>query len=138
MRLVFDRVPNAILVPQRAVTELLGKQFVTVVAANDKTEQRPVTLGDRVGRMWIVKSGLSPGERIVVEGLTKAPPGTTVAPTMITEAQLDNPPPPTIAAPPGASGWLRRGRRPPSLAEGRRRRVHAGSDCACRCQMTAA
>jgi membrane fusion protein (multidrug efflux system) len=103
VRLVFDRVPNAILVPQRAVTELLGKQFVTVVGANDKTEQRPVTLGDRVGRMWIVKSGLSPGERIVVEGLTKAPPGTTVAPTMITEAQLDNPPAPAIGAPPGAS-----------------------------------
>jgi membrane fusion protein (multidrug efflux system) len=46
------------------------------------------TLGDRVGPLWIVKSGLSPGERIVVEGMQKAPAGTRVAPTMITEAQL--------------------------------------------------
>jgi membrane fusion protein (multidrug efflux system) len=75
-------------VPQRAVTELLGKEFVTVIGADDKTEQRPVTLGDRVGPLWIVKSGLSPGERIVVEGMQKAPAGTRVAPTMITEAQL--------------------------------------------------
>lgn len=88
VRLVFDEVKNALLVPQRAVTELLGKSFVTVIGADDETEQRPVTLGDRVGALWIVKSGLSPGERIVVEGMQKAPPGTKVAPTMITEAQL--------------------------------------------------
>lgn len=94
VRLVYEQVPNAILVPQRAVTELLGRQFVTVIDASDKTKQRPVTLGDRVGDLWIVRAGLSAGERIVVDGLTKAPAGTTVAPTMITEAQLANPPPP--------------------------------------------
>jgi membrane fusion protein (multidrug efflux system) len=99
--LVDDHEPNAIHVPQRAVTELLGKQFVTVIGANDKAEQRAVTLGDRVGQMVIVKAGLSAGERIVVDGLTKAPPGTTVAPTMITEAQLDNPPPPQVGRAPG-------------------------------------
>jgi RND family efflux transporter MFP subunit len=94
VRIVYDEVPNALLVPQRAVTELLGKRFVTVVGPDNKAEQRPVTMGDRVGEMWIVKSGLKPGERVVVDGTQKAQQGATVAPTLITEAQLDNPPPP--------------------------------------------
>jgi RND family efflux transporter MFP subunit len=94
VRIVYDEVPNALLVPQRAVTELLGKRFLTVVGPDNKAEQRPVTMGDRVGEMWIVKSGLKPGERVVVDGTQKAQQGATVAPTLITEAQLDNPPPP--------------------------------------------
>lgn len=98
IKLVYDEIPNALLVPQRAVTELLGKQFLTVIGGDNKTQQRPVTLGDRVGELWIVKSGLEAGERIVVDGMQKAPPGTTVAPTMITEAELDNPPTPAMPA----------------------------------------
>jgi membrane fusion protein, multidrug efflux system len=82
-------VPNALLVPQRAVTELLGRDFVTVVGTDNKAEQRPVTLGDRVGNLVIVNAGLKPGERVVVEGVQKAAPGTTVSPTSITEAQLE-------------------------------------------------
>jgi membrane fusion protein (multidrug efflux system) len=102
LRLVYDEIPNALLVPQRAVTELLGKYFVTVLGPGNKAEQRPVTLGDRVGELWIVSSGLKPGERIIVEGTQKAPAGTTVVPTFITEAQLDKPPAP--AAPAKAPG----------------------------------
>jgi membrane fusion protein (multidrug efflux system) len=100
VRTVYEEVPNALLVPQRAVIELLGRTFVMVVGPGDKTEQRPVALGDRTGEFWIVRSGLEPGERIVVDGLQKAPPGTRVMPTMITEAQLDNPP---SLAPPSAA-----------------------------------
>jgi membrane fusion protein (multidrug efflux system) len=94
LRLVYEEFPNALLVPQRAVTELLGKQFVTVIDAENKAEQRPLTLGDRAGALWIVRSGLKADERIIVDGAQKAPPGTVVAPTMITEAQLDKPPAP--------------------------------------------
>jgi membrane fusion protein (multidrug efflux system) len=100
VRTVYEEIPNALLVPQRAVIELLGKTFVMVIAPGDKTEQRPVELGDRTGEFWIVKAGLTPGERIVVDGLQKAPPGTRVIPTVITEAQLDHPPP---LAPPSAA-----------------------------------
>jgi membrane fusion protein (multidrug efflux system) len=96
VRLIYDEIPNALLVPQRAVTELLGKQFVTIIGADNKTEQRPVTLGDRIGEMWIVRSGLAPGERIVVDGTQKAPPGTVVAPTMMSEAELDRPSAPAV------------------------------------------
>jgi membrane fusion protein (multidrug efflux system) len=102
VRLVLDQVPNALLVPQRAVTELLSKQFVTLIGPDNKVEQRNVTLGERVGSLWIVKSGLKAGERIVVDGAQKASPGAAVAPTMITEAQLDNTPAPGSGALPAA------------------------------------
>jgi membrane fusion protein (multidrug efflux system) len=103
LRLVYDQVPNATLVPQRAVTELLGKQFVTVLDAANKAQQRPVTTGDRVGELWIVTSGLEADERIIVDGFQKAPDGTVVAPTLITEAQLANPPPPAATQAPAAA-----------------------------------
>lgn len=98
LRVVYEQVPDAILVPQRAVTELLGKQFVTVIDEANKAAQRPVSTGDRVGELWIVTSGLKPGERIIVDGFQKAPTGTTVAPTLITEAQLAATPAPTPPA----------------------------------------
>jgi membrane fusion protein (multidrug efflux system) len=99
LRVVYEQVPNAILVPQRAVTELLGKQFVSVLDDKNVAHQRPITTGDRVGELWIVTAGLKPNERIIVDGFQKAPDGTAVVPTMITEAQLDNTPPPSIASP---------------------------------------
>jgi membrane fusion protein (multidrug efflux system) len=93
-------VQNALLVSQRAISELLGRNFVIVVGADNKAEQRPVTLGDRVDNLVIVKSGLAAGERIVVEGVQKAAPGITVNPTMITEAQLRGQPGGGAATPP--------------------------------------
>jgi membrane fusion protein (multidrug efflux system) len=89
VRVALAEVPNALLIPQRSLTELLGRDFVTVLGADNTAEQRPVTLGDRVGNLVIVNSGLKPGERVVVEGVQKAAPGTTVSPLTITEAQLE-------------------------------------------------
>ena len=74
---------NAIVIPQRAVQELLGKSFVTVVAEGDKAEQRPVKMGPRIGANWVVEDGLKPGERVVIEGAMKARPGTPVKVTII-------------------------------------------------------
>ena len=74
---------NAIVIPQRAVQELLGKTFVTVVAEGDKAEQRPVKMGPRIGANWVVEDGLKPGERVVIEGAMKARPGTPVKVTII-------------------------------------------------------
>lgn len=71
---------NALLIPQKAVTELLGKRFATVVGAGDKAEQRPIRTGARLGELWLVEEGLQAGERVVVEGLQKARPGTVVKP----------------------------------------------------------
>lgn len=72
--------PGAILVPQRAVTELQGGRQVAVVGTDDKVSIRPVTVGDRVGENWIITEGLKPGERVVVEGLLKVRDGVAVRP----------------------------------------------------------
>jgi RND family efflux transporter MFP subunit len=70
--------PNALLVPQKAVTELQGIYQVAVVSADNKVNVRTVTMGERTGQMWIVEQGLKPGERVVVEGVQKAREGVTV------------------------------------------------------------
>jgi len=69
---------GALLVPQRAVIELQGSQQVVVVTRDDKASIRPVTVGDKVGNLWIVTEGLKPGERVVVDGLQKVRDGATV------------------------------------------------------------
>jgi RND family efflux transporter MFP subunit len=70
--------PKALLVPQKAVTELQGIYQVAVVGADNKVNVRTVTMGERTGQMWIVENGLKPGERVVVEGVQKARDGATV------------------------------------------------------------
>src|SRR5258708_425147 len=69
---------GALLVPQRAVIELQGSYQVAVVGGDNKVSIRPVTVGERVGKMWIVSEGLKPGERVVVEGLMKVRDGAPV------------------------------------------------------------
>jgi len=80
VRIVYEVAQDALLIPQKAVTELLGKQFVAVVGEGDKIEQRPITTGARIGELWLVRSGLKAGERIVVEGVQKALAGVVVKP----------------------------------------------------------
>ena len=80
VRIVYETAQNAILIPQKAVTEMLGKQFATVVGADDKVEQRPIRSGARIGDLWLIEDGLKAGERVVVEGLQKARPGSVVKP----------------------------------------------------------
>ena len=69
---------GALLVPQRAVTELQGSYQVFVVGADDKASVRPVTVGERVGTMWIIQTGLKAGENVIVEGLQKVRDGVPV------------------------------------------------------------
>lgn len=63
--------PDSILVPERSITELQGKNFVWVVGSDNKTTQRSVKVGESIGENVSVLEGLKPGERIVVEGLQK-------------------------------------------------------------------
>jgi RND family efflux transporter MFP subunit len=58
----------ALLVPQRAVTELQGSFQVRVVGSDDKVSTRTVKVGDRLGSRWIIDQGLEPDVRVVVEG----------------------------------------------------------------------
>ncbi|MDU2065396.1 MAG: efflux RND transporter periplasmic adaptor subunit [Sporomusaceae bacterium] len=69
---------GAILIPKRAIQQILGKNFVTVVVDGDKAENRPVTLGPVVGNFQIVDSGLNAQDIVVVEGANKTQPGATL------------------------------------------------------------
>ena len=69
---------NALLVPQRAVTQLQGGYQVAVVGNDNRIEIRSIKLGDHSGAMWIVEGGLKPGETVVVEGIQRVRPGVLV------------------------------------------------------------
>ena len=81
---------GALLVPQRAVTELQGSYQVAVVSKDNKVEIRPVKVGERVGTEWIIEQGLKPRERVVAEGIQRVRAGMTVNPKplkAVTEAK---------------------------------------------------
>jgi membrane fusion protein (multidrug efflux system) len=71
---------GALLVPQRAVTEMQGKYLVAVVTADNKADVRTVKVGERYGSDWIIEEGIKLGEKVVVEGVQKARPGSPVDP----------------------------------------------------------
>src|SRR6266436_5167158 len=71
---------GALLVPQRAVSELQGTYQVAVVDDKNKVSIETVTVGERVGPMWVVEDGLKPGDRVVAEGVQKVRPGAQVNP----------------------------------------------------------
>jgi RND family efflux transporter MFP subunit len=72
--------PGALLVPQRAVSELQGGYQVAVVDGDNKVSIRTVAVGDRVGNQWVIAHGLNQGERIIAEGVQKVRPGARVNP----------------------------------------------------------
>ena len=80
---------DALLVPQRAVTEIMYKTFVYVVNSESKVEMKEVKLGARVGRLWVVESGLDGTENIIVEGTQKVKKGSAVKAEAMTEQDLD-------------------------------------------------
>jgi membrane fusion protein (multidrug efflux system) len=71
---------GAIIVPQRAVTELQGSYQVATVNAQGKVHIKTVQVGDQVGNNWLIESGLEPGDQVVAEGTQKAREGATVDP----------------------------------------------------------
>jgi RND family efflux transporter MFP subunit len=71
---------GALLVPQRAVSQLQGMYRVAVVGSDNKVTMRTITPGPTVGQMWVIQNGLKPGETIMVDGTQKVTTGATVAP----------------------------------------------------------
>jgi membrane fusion protein (multidrug efflux system) len=72
---------NAFVVPQRAVLQQLGRQTVYVVGADGKVVAREVKATGWSGQSWLIESGLAAGDRVVVDGVQKAQPGTLVRAT---------------------------------------------------------
>ena len=88
VRLSGEIVPDALLVPQRAVQQLLGKSFVMVVGEDGKSAARTVELGEKVGSYYIIKSGIEPGDNVIVEGLTNLKEGMDLVITQVTPEDM--------------------------------------------------
>ena len=78
IRAMLQTKVGAMIVPQRAVTEMQGKYLVAVVTPDNKIDIRPVVVAERIEAGWIIEKGLEPGETVVAEGTQKVRPGLTV------------------------------------------------------------
>jgi membrane fusion protein, multidrug efflux system len=78
IRAMIREQQNATLIPQAAVNEQQGSYLVAVVDKGNRVSMRPVQVGQRTDTMWVIHSGLNPGERVVVEGQQSLRPGMTV------------------------------------------------------------
>src|SRR5467141_324164 len=85
VRAVTATKPDALLVPQRAVSELQGSYQVAIIGGDNKIEMRTVKVSERSGSQWIIEDGLKAGETVVVEGTQKIKPGALVNPKPYTK-----------------------------------------------------
>ena len=81
IRAAVETAENAIVIPKRAVQEIQGMQTVLVVGADNMVALRTIKPGETVGSLLVINDGLKPGERVIVDGIQKARPGTKVNPT---------------------------------------------------------
>lgn len=81
-------VKNAVLVPQRAVQQVLNKSLVMVVSADSKAEPRAIVLGEKAGSYYLVKEGLSSNDVVIIEGLTRLQEDTPLDVTIATPEEL--------------------------------------------------
>ena len=88
VKLSGEIIPNAVLVPQRSVQQLLGKSFVMVVGKENKSEARTVELGEQVGSYFVVTSGVNQNDTVVVEGWTTLREGVELAVTTVTPGEM--------------------------------------------------
>jgi membrane fusion protein, multidrug efflux system len=82
---------SALAIPQRAVQQALGRQFVLVVGKGDTVTSRDVQPGLWSGNLWIIDKGLSPGDRVVVDGVQKAAPGRPVRAVALADSAVAGP-----------------------------------------------
>jgi len=100
-RFVTDVKEGALLVPQLAVQEIQGLYSVMVVKPDATVEQRMVKAGERVGNVWIIDSGLKPGEKVIVEGIQKVKPGGQVSAKVEKAKEIASPAESAPASPSG-------------------------------------
>jgi membrane fusion protein (multidrug efflux system) len=81
VRAAVEVAENAILVPKRAVQEIQGNKSVLVVGADNLVTLRTISAGESLGDLLIVRDGVKPGERVIVDGIQKARPGSPVNPS---------------------------------------------------------
>ncbi len=91
VRGVLETRRDALLVPQKAVSELQGNFRVFVIDAENTVKLRDVEPGIRTEKLWLIEKGLKPGERVAVEGLLRLQPGMKVNPQPVTLESLERP-----------------------------------------------
>ncbi len=82
------RIPNAMLVPERALQQLLGETLVIVAQSDNTSAVRKITLGEKIGSYYIVKSGLKADDWVIVEGLTNLRDGMPLEVTQVTAKDM--------------------------------------------------
>ncbi len=75
-------VNDALIVPQKCVSELQGQYSVLVVNAENKVETVQVIIGEKIPGFTIIKEGIEKGDKVILEGLQKARPGMEVIPVV--------------------------------------------------------
>jgi membrane fusion protein (multidrug efflux system) len=88
VRITAETLSSALLVPQRAIKEIQGIYQLAVVGSDNKVTLRTVKMGPRFGDLWVVREGLTPADRIVVEGLQRVRDGVVVAPQAAPQATV--------------------------------------------------
>lgn len=91
VRTLSETREGALLVPKRAVQEIMGKTFLTLVNSNKLVEGRSVVLGPQIGELWVVDSGVSAGETVIVDGFQKVRNGQPVNATLLDEKKFVTP-----------------------------------------------
>lgn len=88
VRALIDTETNALVVPQRAITDMQGRSLIAVVGEDNKVSIRPVTTGERFGSSWVITGKVKAGDRVVAEGIQKVSEGAVVTPVplQVTEA----------------------------------------------------
>jgi membrane fusion protein (multidrug efflux system) len=84
---------GALLVPQRAVSDMQGSYQLAVVGKDNTVSLRAVKVSERIGSQWIISEGLQPGERVIVEGIQKVKDGMTVVPKLSGDSPAPAPAP---------------------------------------------
>lgn len=88
VKLTGETIPNALLVPQRAIQQLLGKSFVMTVGADGKSKAKNVELGQQIGSYYVITSGVTAQDNIIIEGLTGLQEGVDLAVTNVTAGEM--------------------------------------------------
>ena len=82
-------IPNAMLVPERALQQLLGETLVIVARSDNTSAVRKITLGEKIGSYYVVKGGLKADDWVIVEGLTNLRDGMPLEVTQVTAKDMD-------------------------------------------------
>jgi membrane fusion protein (multidrug efflux system) len=85
VRALLDTETNALLVPQKAVADMQGRNLVAVVGADNKVSIRPVSVGEQVGQQWVIRGPVKAGDRVVAEGIQKVRQDAIVNPVPLGE-----------------------------------------------------